>query len=385
MCAAAAVVERDNFIIHLFSNNSIELHKDNTLSLFTVEFDRLIELDERFNWRVGVSDLVLNHSASGQWLARNSRDMITLDAKQVKSFNVESGEALSDRLEFKDFNGFVRHLLENSIEPATYDSSYFARYIQAKALWSHELLAKFYRADNLAYSDEDSKTAVFHTFDIAGLFTEAEKNMSFPTVFGEHIEQLDRVDLELPTNRSITGLQAINLLIKEFLYKARQRTVSFEEHALLFFKFKYRFAPKVVNQKRREHAEFISELTRRFITKFIATVKEESLKLSPPLSENKFLMIYTDIVAPSLVGSSRHRIIFLHPFESNSNQSNLHVSPNIISFYPIEKTRFKTISIKITDESGEQISFLDSNIPNSIALAFERRPHNIDDMVQRVF
>lgn len=59
------IVESNDFQARFFSNSSIELYPESTLSEWAVEFNNPLILDERYIWHVGVSQIWLNPSTGG--------------------------------------------------------------------------------------------------------------------------------------------------------------------------------------------------------------------------------------------------------------------------------------------------------------------------------
>lgn len=59
-------IESEDFQARFYSNSSVDLYPECTLSEFVVEFDNELILDERFNWQCGLSQIWLNPTKGGK-------------------------------------------------------------------------------------------------------------------------------------------------------------------------------------------------------------------------------------------------------------------------------------------------------------------------------
>lgn len=264
-------------------------------------------------------------------------------------------------------------MLLNCIDESVFDEVFFSRYLIPNVLWSSDVLTNYFRSEFVELSQTDIENGISCKLKVSELLTDEERKTKFKTRFGEAITEVDEIDLLLPGRRSLTGGQAIQLLIREVLFKLRQKTKSFDEHAKLFFINSHTYQGLTeVHKARREHLEFVSMLTHRFILKFIATIKKERQNLNNNWIDNRFVMLYCDIIEGQIVGGGRHRLLWQFPYIQGLNSMYLHEISNPVFYCKVEKSKFKNIRFKITNEQGINLNFVESFTPTLVCLSFKR-------------
>ena len=86
---------------------------------------------------------------------------------------------------------------------------------------------------------------------------------------------------------------------------------------------------------------------------------ESILDLPKTLRLTQLLFIYTDIIKDQLVGNSRASLIRTVHVE-NDHAKGAYVSFQFPQYYPVSSTELDSINIKITDETGNPVQFVDA-------------------------
>lgn len=98
------------------------------------------------------------------------------------------------------------------------------------------------------------------------------------------------------------------------------------------------------------------------------TVKETCERVNgPPLMD--FFYIHCDIIKLRLVGSKCAKVLKVFPAKSNPEQ---YFRFNNIEYAPLHDDFIRRISIKITNQEGEKIKFVNSELPTMVTLHFKK-------------
>lgn len=313
-------------------------------------------------------------------MRRATRDIISLDPGKTTTKIDADGVYKVVGNDFPTFDGFIHYILSNSVDPRIYDESLFSRYLMPNILWSQDALTSYFRSEYTELTQADVESAITHKFNVSDLLTDDEKIITFENMFGGAIKETATIILSIPTRRSLTAGQVIQLLIRAVLYTLRQQTKSFEEHAKIFADKKYLY-PIIadLHSKRRKHMEFCSLLVHRFISKFVATIKQQKKTLaSDDLIDSRFVLLYCDIIEGQIVGEGRHRLLWQQPYVAGISSMYLHETANPVFYCKVEKSKFKTIRFRLTNEQGQKINFVDSYSPNFVCLSFKHSQKNLE-------
>lgn len=309
--------------------------------------------------------------------------MIHIETSTNQQITNKDGSVTKIGKQFDTFNAFIQYMLLNAIDESVFDEVFFSRYLIPNVLWSTEVLANYFRSEFVELSQADIDNGISCKLKVSELLTDEEKKTNFNTKFGEAINEVDEITLLLPGRRSLTGGQVIQLLIREVLFKLRQQTKSFEEHARLFIIQTHAYKKlENVHKARREHLEFVSKLVHRFILKFIAAIKKERQNLKNNWIDNRFAMLYCDIIEGQIVGGGRHRLLWQFPYVQGLNSMYLHEINNPVFYCKVEKSKFKNIRFKITNEQGVNLNFVESFTPTYICLSFKRSAKMVEGDIQ---
>jgi hypothetical protein len=130
-----------------------------------------------------------------------------------------------------------------------------------------------------------------------------------------------------------------------------------------------------LHDERRVHLKKVNTLCQRFVKKFVELIeiKQQSIKRVEEVTlHHKFLFVYTDIITPQIVGSSRNRLIFSMPYEAEHKLVHKHIINNRINYCKVQKKHIKTISFTILNEFGDYYKFIPSYNANQLILHFKK-------------
>jgi len=96
---------------------------------------------------------------------------------------------------------------------------------------------------------------------------------------------------------------------------------------------------------------------------------EQILDLPRSLRLTQLLFIYTDIIKEQLVGNSRSALIRTVHVE-NDHSKGAYVSYQYPQYFPVNSTEIDSINIRITDETGQPVEFVDA----LVAITLHFRP-----------
>lgn len=321
----------------------------------------------------------------GDHLRRTTRDIIHIEPGATTEVPAKDGAGATEKFgkKFNTFDEFISFMLLNCVDDEVFDEVFFSRYLIPNVLWSTEVLSNYFRSEYVELTQSDIETGISCKLKLGDLMTVEEKKTNFATKFGGPIKEVDEIDLLLPGRRSLTGGQIIQLLIRQVLYKLRQQTKTFDEHAKIFYLRGHSFKDlQLLHKARREHLEFVSTLTNRFILKFIATIKKEKQNPNTKWIDNRFVMLYCDIIEGQIVGEGRHRLLWQFPYVQGINSMYLHEISNPIFYCKVEKSKFKNIRFKICNEQGVNLNFVDAFTPTYVCLSFKRSLKMVEGDIQ---
>lgn len=273
---------------------------------------------------------------------------------------------------------FTDFLIQHSSDPAIYDRDYFLTYLDKNIHWEGDLLNSFFSGDKLPL--DNVKAWVTVSFAITEIYDDNEiDSIKIPHHFKDTFSQYKnyRFEISTPLDKSpITMKQVLNNMIKWFILRWRG-----EEGAdpLSYMKKFTETATARPNTKKPErikefadHRRHGNKLCHKMIDHFINCLqlsRVEMLGNTEPRVRNSFMFFYTDIVSPSFCGSSKLKILNVMPYFLNAKHS---YSFHQTDYYPVEKTKIKSISIEIRSERGELMDFLPGTTPTFVTLLFRK-------------
>lgn len=82
-----------------------------------------------------------------------------------------------------------------------------------------------------------------------------------------------------------------------------------------------------------------------------------------------FMFIYCDIIEPRAIGSQKNKLLKIVPAPSYPEQT---IRFGHIEYIGLKDDYIRTISIKITNQMGKKISFVNSYLPTMVTLHFKK-------------
>lgn len=351
-----------------FSTDSSDLHPENKLSEFTVEFDHPIDLGDD-NWEVGVSQLYLTPARDQNIGSTLVLDQVNLfDNKQKKMLNIDSMEQ------------FASFIVDHSTNPELYVRDYFFRYLNPRMVYTGRTFAFFFNSDAIPSVVPEDRVLNF-TYDLTDLLEEGEKFEDFAI---KHLKTgfTSKAIIQIPTSRGeLYMINILNMAVKYVLLHLRHDRPEVRGHAKHFHDVLgtvFNNDTKRMNSERRAQLRSTDVLLRRFINRFVSAVekaRDDILKdrVTHTMKETHFLMLYCDIIQLQIVGSSLAKVVYMIPYQTNT----IHVSflderVRDVQYARLEKTKFKSITFSLRNEHGELINFVSGISNNFIALHFRK-------------
>lgn len=385
-----------SFIIRSFSNDCFETtHPENTLSSWTTDLPSEIDLKNE-RWVCGVKQIFLNPIATTNYVKTSVNDHIVLEA-QV--------------LPYTSFETFIKHIFEQALDLDLYDYVYYMPYLSKKMSWDFFVLnSSRYRPDVIKTEKIIKEKSVCVSLRPKDLFSSIEIAEMINNGHHDYLRLNSKetsaehgplpFESYLPTNLgSLTLLQILHLMIRDFLYIYRLSKTSNKEYLESFKKTWELKNPHAlpeagenggaveeenngVNSARsrkmlkafRYHKQMGNHLVHNMVERFIEqSMKERALNGSNSIELDQHVFVYTDLIQPQIVGSITSRLLTTISYPGVYRRDAFHHENfTNVEFAPLEKARFKSISIALKNEWGEPIDFIPSRSPNCVAIVFKR-------------
>lgn len=366
-----------DFTARFFSNDSLEIYPNNTLSEFSSELNQEVVLSPAYKWEAGLAQIDLNPCGTMTSMQRVSKDLISVYKKtsgDSPSIADGSGQETShENKKFTVMQDFVDWIMQHSLTPHLYTSEYFSKYNDQSVDYSPETLTKFFQIDFIPIIT--AKQFVVLTIPITDLLSKQIDGDNIPMDY-RAMPKTTHVTIRFPVDQgALTMKMVIQSCIRSLLQSFSSGFVGSSENARLFF---YAIGAyddiAEMNKFRRKHHKHGSLLVHKFVSKFMNAVQIYRSKLEDvtPLRDSRFLFLYSDISRLNICGSIASRLLYVAPYDATFREDYFHERPIRIEYFPVEKTRFKNISFLINNEHGLNLKFASSFSPSHIALHFRR-------------
>lgn len=316
----------DEFFVTLFSNSSMDIYPENTMSSFTCKLPRPIKLEG--NYRVGMVEIqyppilgrVRNHFGTND---ENDEDVIELPTESNymgKTLNLQS---------------FIFLICRNIKSPRFYENDrYFNEFNHVNKLTNFE--------ENFAKYDKNIKST--------------EKTLKYYSVVPQ-VKQF-RSDDDI----KVFNIPCTKYKLKEILYRY------LEYHYQTYKSFSPSELAKLYNIA--EDPFQIGYLLFQNAKAFIDELRTMLPKVYNIKKEPIYLAIHTDIVEPRIIGNQISKILYFGSKHMNAELDEIYIQN--IQFVPLSHNYIEEISFLITDETGIRILFESGYYPLSITLKFEK-------------
>lgn len=84
--------------------------------------------------------------------------------------------------------------------------------------------------------------------------------------------------------------------------------------------------------------------------------------------ESTIMYVYTDLIKPRFIGNMQTRYLRIIPNANNER----HIRFTHVEYCPVEVSHIQSVSILLTDGTGEKIKFIDSKVPTYVMLHFKK-------------
>jgi hypothetical protein len=309
--------------VTLLSSSSQKYHPDNTLSKFTTEYEDSIELDENFDWEVGVESVA--HAAI-KFYPENFR------IKFLKNTNTTRPDLISKCLSNVDLNKFIK------------ESNFFETFLQnnKKSDPGNIPYRVRNRHNNIMKSTmnkNDTEIKIFHNQE----FGKEKTEVSFSGFFVEMARNDYPADYDM------------KVFVKSNVW------YNFYDLCRIVFE-------NVIDKNNLiKHFQSIQpEKNQSDNQQYFKIDVANADKLKP-----YFMCVYTDIIKPHRVGNVNTRMLLMKKIENHNKHQEWHV--NEIRYYPVESRKISNIRILVTDHYGEEIDFEDSDFMTVINLRLRKK------------
>jgi hypothetical protein len=346
------------FYVRLFSNSSTEIYPANTLANFTTVLDSPINLDERDNYHVGISELHINNFEYDDHIAHKSNDLIVFDKI--------SSDAVHKKFGFKTL---VEYLVSKSTAHNLYNKQYFIKYLNKNIRWNPFTFVMSFSEDQTFLLNTENIFKV--TLDLTEFLQKGEsKDLFFRYGNKATKSKFEQCEIMFAAKRSYNLRQCFFLILSRIFFVLNS---GYDEDDDANIERLHREAKSYekYNEKSKLYADNMNIFMRRVITNFVKRSVAYSvvqLQRTNALEHPSHIFIYLDIVVESLVGDKRMKCVRIVPLKEKEN--NQHWIFSHPQFHKIEKLRFKEISVSMLDQNGLPIHFRNSFVPNYVCLNF---------------
>lgn len=355
----------NEFTATFFSNDCAERF-DNSLSQFTTEMELPLNFGND-QYECGLSELYLNSSTNTDTVKRSTQDIIF----------IRGGNTQADVL--YTLEEFTKYICSHCVNPGLYSNSdYFKSYLNNVEYLDVDGLDKLYPANVKKATPEQTKNKVRIKLSVRDVLQNDEKLEDFLPTHGkteENIKIYESFSIYIYIIKW-TMNELLHHIITYLIYKLRIKpgVDGVSGHMTWFYEsFNVYKTYELLNEMRHLHLNKVNILVHRFIRKFVNLVVNDVGNMKIPKSvPNSFLFLYIDCIEPQIVGAKKSRVLFMCPFEGRNLLNYQHKIIDNIHFARVEKRVIKRIEFAMLNESGENIEFNSSFIPNVIVLKFRK-------------
>lgn len=308
-----------DFYITIFSNTSQKSYPYNSTSKFTVSLPRPIKLINS-EYRVGITQC--HHPALIGTVNSEKGD----DQDCIIFPNIVSEQSFT-----YDLDTLTSLILKNSSRPELYTKRYF-----------HEFLSK----DNLKDFDVNDVLKKYRTKIPKG--AHKFKITPYDIALQYRVSLEDRDYVEFQTNFKYTGKQILYIILNTY-YR-----ILLEDNGTKY---------GIIVEKNKS----ISDMLYLYAVTFVNSIRAAAIRYASAEISN-YLLIYSDIVEPSIVGNAMSRILYVAPRQSDVNRDTVEIRN--VRYERVSKSVVNDISFLFTDENGRQLIFQDGYLPTLLTLHF---------------
>lgn len=356
-------MNEDSFYMRLFSSDSHEVY-DNSLASFTIDMETVLELGEN-QYEVGIKSLILPPTS-----------------ESMKRLFVDGIFMPSDKsIEFNDIQAFVSHLMTYVNNPGHYTRSYFAPFLDKGIVYDNYLLASRFANDYEKIPSGDSLNTITLSFTLDQLFgTDDAKRFANPKHFAranrtEMNVKVFKIKLPIPHLYPYSFRTILVSIIKKILHLFRGT----DDYALYHRNFVSNLAVydkyMEMMQHLHKHKQNSNEVIHKFIEAFADAVEFHlnTHDYIEKIQYNRHIMIYTDLIRPTLVSGFRTRLMHMIFIENPSSDMFVQMSYDSPLYFALEKQNLDSVSFQIRTLQGDLVDFLPSHHATQLTLHFRRK------------
>lgn len=309
----------DDFYLTLFSNTSQKTYPHNSTSKFTATLPKPIKL-KHSEYRVGITQC--HHPALIGTVDSEKGD----DQDCIIFPNIVSEQSFT-----YDLDTLASLILKNSNRPELYTKRYFHEFINKENLKDfdiNEILKKY----------QTTIPEKGHKFKITPYDISPQYRVSLK----------ERDYLEFQTNIKYTGKQILHIILSTY-------------NRILIGKNAVKYGIVV------EKGKTISDMLYLYAVTFVNSIRTAAMRYASTEISN-YLLIYSDIVEPSIVGNTMTRVLYVAPRQTDVNRDTVEIRN--VRYARVSKTIISDISFLFTDENGRQLIFQDGYLPTLLTLHF---------------
>lgn len=343
-------MSQHDFHVFCFSNSSMDIYPENSASKFTVKLPKELDLREG-EWQCGIVDLSVPRIEYFKYGVKAIDEIIFPHVNGLKTIAMGLPE-------------ICRFILANSTRPDFYlsDKKYFINFLEGYNIQKKKIPNSNPKAD---LSDDD----VWRTFSLA----------PFPIRYGRRLyEPNPKQYVNLQSGVAYTLKEIIYKFIDAFLTSIENQT----ERVGAFLAGNEMMISSADNEMvaaipdelstpilRGAKSADITPMMFTFVETFIQAIMHE-LQNEEGYFSHGYMMVYSSIVAPSIIFDSLSRIIFITRQKPKKEIPAIPIDR--VKYFNVESRLVQEISFLIMSERGQQVRFQSSWTGTAISLHFKR-------------
>lgn len=352
----------DSFYIRIFSSDSIDVY-DNTLSSFTIDLENSLEFGDE-QYEVALTSVILPPTSES--MRRHFTDGIFIPSDKP--------------YEFKNMDEFVSYLFQYACDPGHYTREYFGRFLDKGIVFDNYLLAARFSEEVARLPTAANLQTLTFSFKLEDLFGETEaKSFVNPKHFIKNgrtnmNEKVFKVKIPIPTDYPYSFKTILVMMIKKILYIFRGT----DDYALFHRNFVTNLliydGYNEMMQHLHRHKINTNEVIQKFIEKFVEAIENhwKTHTFIEKVVYDRHIMLYTDLISPTLVSGSRTRMLHMFFIENPSNDTFVQMRYDNPMYFSVEKKSIKSMSFQLRGQSGNLVDFLPSYHSTHLTLHFRK-------------
>lgn len=364
--------------VHLLSNGSMDKFPENTLNAFTVAFDSPLQLTEHH--KVGLMDLSISNNFFN--VGHDAKMKVSYVHPVRKSFRVETDFETDLRKALAEFNiapakdgqyvlpknvrGLHLPRAKRSEREATSVLLQHGEYhvgrdlvLNSETSSLRNTLSKYFEAQKIEGASIQYANNVY-TLKVPAEFTVPESLFAPVRVEDKLKVYVARPEFVLTVDVVVTvesnvprgyyaSPRALLTAINDRI--GGPVALSYDEHAR---KFHIHVVTKGSTLALSEYLAVLLGFDSQTVFTEDAISASETSVLEPPFSN---ILVYTDIVVPSYVGSSKKQILKILPFHYEKDKHIITYRLDTIQYFNLTHYEIGSVSIALADESGRPLPF----------------------------